>query len=171
MRTVIKKSSRVCAILACVAAFSSTAAPDDKKDVPAPKTVTPIQHIVVIFQENVSVDHYFATYPYAANNNPGEPSFGASSDTPSMNNLLSAGLLTGNPNSAQPFRLSRAQNYTCDQGHDYKPEQQAFNNGLMDKFPESVGAGGGNPPWNHPHVIPAPFSRSPMFRAVFPKPT
>src|SRR6266849_5793964 len=147
MRTVINKSSQVCAILACIAAFSSTAAPDDKKDVPGPKTATPIQHIVVIFQENVSTDHYFATYPYAANNNPGDPSFGpASSDTPSMNNLLYAGLLTGNPNSVQPFRLSRAQNCTCDQGHDYKPEQQAFNGGLMDKFPESVGVGGGNPP-------------------------
>lgn len=30
-------------------------------------TKTPIKHVVVIFQENVSFDHYFATYPYAAN--------------------------------------------------------------------------------------------------------
>ncbi len=30
-------------------------------------TTTPIQHLVVIFQENVSYDHYFATYPVAAN--------------------------------------------------------------------------------------------------------
>ncbi|HML10284.1 MAG TPA: phospholipase, partial [Stellaceae bacterium] len=28
-------------------------------------TVTPIKHLVVIFQENVSFDHYFATYPNA----------------------------------------------------------------------------------------------------------
>ena len=28
---------------------------------------TPIQHLVVIFQENVSLDHYFGTYPYATN--------------------------------------------------------------------------------------------------------
>lgn len=27
----------------------------------APKTATPIKHLVVIFQENVSFDHYFAT--------------------------------------------------------------------------------------------------------------
>ena len=26
-----------------------------------------VQHVVVIFQENVSFDHYFATYPHAAN--------------------------------------------------------------------------------------------------------
>jgi phospholipase C len=26
-------------------------------------TATPIQHLVVIFQENVSFDHYFGTYP------------------------------------------------------------------------------------------------------------
>lgn len=30
-------------------------------------TATPIQHVVVIFQENVSFDHYFGTYPHAAN--------------------------------------------------------------------------------------------------------
>jgi phospholipase C len=89
--------------------------------------------VVVIFQENVSFDHYFATYPQG---------FGAaSSSTPSVNNLLSAGLLTNNPNSTQPFLLTRAENYTCDQNHDYKPEQQAFNGGLMDKFPETVGVG------------------------------
>ena len=33
----------------------------------APATTTPIKHVVVIFQENVSFDHYFATYPHAAN--------------------------------------------------------------------------------------------------------
>ena len=31
---------------------------------------TPIKHVVVIFQENVSFDHYFATYPNAANPQP-----------------------------------------------------------------------------------------------------
>ncbi|MBV8116308.1 MAG: phospholipase, partial [Silvibacterium sp.] len=30
-------------------------------------TSTPIQHLVVIFQENNSFDHYFGTYPYATN--------------------------------------------------------------------------------------------------------
>ena len=37
-------------------------------------TTTPIKHVVVIFQENVSFDHYFATYPLAANP-AGEPLF------------------------------------------------------------------------------------------------
>ena len=27
------------------------------------KTATPIKHVVVIFDENVSFDHYFGTYP------------------------------------------------------------------------------------------------------------
>ena len=30
-------------------------------------THTPIKHLVIIFQENVSFDHYFGTYPFAAN--------------------------------------------------------------------------------------------------------
>ena len=100
-------------------------------------TATPIQHLVVIFQENVSFDHYFATYPNALNP-PGEPSFSANADTPTVNGLAGA-LLTQNPNSAQPFRLSRLQQLTCDQQHDYTPEQRAMNAGLMDKFVEFTG--------------------------------
>ncbi|HUZ65506.1 MAG TPA: hypothetical protein VMU82_17515, partial [Acetobacteraceae bacterium] len=38
------------------------------------RTATPIKHLVVIYDENVSFDHYFATYPKAANP-PGEPAF------------------------------------------------------------------------------------------------
>ena len=104
-------------------------------------TKTPIKHVIVIFQENVSFDHYFATYPFAANL-PAEPQFHAKDDTPRVNNLLAAGLLDENPNSTQPFRLDRSQAVTCDQDHDYGDEQKAFNHGLMDKFPEAVGAGG-----------------------------
>ena len=52
----------------------------------AASTTTPIQHVVVIFQENVSFDHYFATYP-AALNPSGEPQFSARDDTPSVNGL------------------------------------------------------------------------------------
>ena len=44
-------------------------------------TATPIRHLVVIFQENVAFDHYFATYPHALNP-PGEPRFVASPATP-----------------------------------------------------------------------------------------
>lgn len=105
----------------------------DKDDFP---TRTPIKHIVVIFQENVSFDHYFATYPKATNPS-GEPQFHALSGTPTVNGLT-PGLLTTNPNSAQPVRLDRSQNYTCDMDHDYTAEQQAFDHGLMDKFPQST---------------------------------
>jgi phospholipase C len=80
--------------------------------------------VVVIFQENVSFDHYFATYPVAANNNAAEPTFVASPNTPSVNGL-SGPLLTNNPNSSPPFRLTRAQSVTCDQDHNYLDEQKA----------------------------------------------
>jgi len=104
-----------------------------------PATTTPIQHVVVIFQENVSFDHYFATYPAALNTTAGEPIFNATPGTPSVNGLT-GGLLTNNPNSAKPFRLTRAQAVTCDQGHGYTAEQKAYNAGLMDKFVESTGS-------------------------------
>jgi phospholipase C len=103
-------------------------------------TKSPIKHVVVIFQENVSFDHYFATYPHATNP-PNEPPFHAKDDTPRVNNLLAGGLLDQNPNSTQPFRLDRSQAVTCDQDHNYADEQAAFDFGLMDKFPEKVGSG------------------------------
>src|SRR6202021_3652496 len=62
----------------------------------AATTQTPIQHLVVIFQENVSFDHYFGTYPVAKNPN-GENRFTALSTTPIVNGLTST-LLTNNPN-------------------------------------------------------------------------
>ena len=105
----------------------------------AQTTTTPIQHVVVIFQENVSFDHYFGTYPIAANSTPGEPQFVAAPGTPDVNGLGS--LLTNNPNSAQPSRLGRAQAVTCDQNHGYLAEQQAYNSGLVNLFPEKVGVG------------------------------
>ena len=67
-------------------------------------TKTPIKHVVVIFQENVSFDHYFGTYPYAFNL-PGETPLHAKEATPESNTLLSSGLLTNNPNKANPFRI------------------------------------------------------------------
>src|SRR5437016_13312359 len=60
------------------------------------RTTTPIKHVVVIFQENVSFDHYFATYPRAVNP-AGEPRFVARLDTPTVNGLTGS-LLTNNPN-------------------------------------------------------------------------
>ena len=103
------------------------------------QTTTPIKHVVVIFQENVSFDHYFATYPVAANSDSSEPSFTAAAGTPTVNGLTGT-LLTNNPNSTQPFRLTRAQAVTCDQDHNYGDEQKSFNGGLMNKFVETVGS-------------------------------
>ena len=51
------------------------------------KTRTPIKHVVVIFDENVSFDHYFGTYPFAANTD-GTP-FHAKPGTPTVNGLYS----------------------------------------------------------------------------------
>jgi phospholipase C len=117
------------------------AAPGNDAAESAP-TTTPLKHVIVIFGENISFDHYFATYPHATNPQ-GEPAFRAKDDTPRADNLLSGGLLTENPNSTQPFRMDTGVlSVTCDQNHSYTPEQQALDHGLMDKFPESTGSGG-----------------------------
>jgi len=124
-------------------AFADSKAPS--KDAPS---ATPIKHLVVIFQENVSFDHYFGTYPVATNP-AGEPKFVASPNTPTVNGLGNA-LLNANPNrnpangagASNPFRLDRSQAVTSDQDHNYLAEQQAFDSGLMDLFPLDTGSGG-----------------------------
>src|SRR5215470_20138673 len=83
------------------------------------KTTTPIKHVVVIFGENESFDHYFATYPKAANTD--GTTFVASPKTPKVNNLANAKLLTKNPNQYLPKRLSPSQALTCSQNHSYGP--------------------------------------------------
>jgi phospholipase C len=99
------------------------------------KTTTPIKHVVVIFQENVSFDHYFATYPHTQKNKDGSNFFGgAKDDTPRVNGLEQAGLLTNNPNAVNPFRIDRSNAVTCDEDHSYGDEQFAFHGGLMDQF-------------------------------------
>jgi phospholipase C len=117
-----------------------------------PTPTTPIQHVVVIFGENVSFDHYFATYPVAVNP-PGQPRFTALPGTPAVNGLTGT-LLTNNPNflnpangtgAANPFRLNRSQALTADQGHSYGPEQQAYDGFAMDLFPSKTGSAGGTP--------------------------
>ncbi len=98
--------------------------------------VTPIRHLVVLFQENVSFDHYFGTYPHAANP-AGQPAFHAAPHTPTVNGLTPA-LLAHNPNAANPTRLDRSEPLTCDQDHDYTAEQKAFDGGKLDKFVENT---------------------------------
>jgi phospholipase C len=104
------------------------------------QTATPIKHLVVIFDENESFDHYFGTYPYAANTD-GTP-FHAKPFTPTVNGLYTSitpsgpvgPLLTSNPNEYNPQRLTHSEALTSDQNHAYTPEQEAEDNGAMDKF-------------------------------------
>ncbi len=114
----------------------------------AGSTATPIKHLVVIFDENVSFDHYFGTYPYAANQ-PGEPAFHAKPGTPTVNGLYNSvtasgptgPLLTNNPNgpNANPVRLGHNIPLTCDQDHDYTAEQLAADHGAEDAYPANTG--------------------------------
>ena len=125
-------------------------------------TATPIKHLVVIFDENISFDHYFASYPVAANP-PGEPAFTAAPLTPTVNGL-SGTLLTRNPNltnrenrelASNPFRLDRTQAATASQSHDYTMEQLAYDGGAADRFPAYTGQGtpGGTTAFYTPAVV------------------
>jgi phospholipase C len=154
-------------------------------------TVTPIKHIVVIFPENISFDHYFGTYPNAENKN-GETPFTYVPSTWTghnvANNLVTPldpnngfkpitglNLLTANPNSstgsgasfnglnaANPFRLAPTQSATADMSHAPKPEQTAYNNGKVDQFPGSTGTAG--PP---PSIVQGPENTKGLVMGYF----
>ena len=125
---------------------------------PPQVTVTPIKHVVVIFDENISFDHYFGTYP-VAQNPPGEPQFKALAGTPAVNGLTEK-LLTQNPNlnaangagAANPFRLGHDQALTADQNHGYTPEELSFDNFAMDLFPSKTGVAYATPK-SYPPVV------------------
>ena len=173
---------RLPALLAALAAFSALAASvalaspprttpmHDQLRAKVANPRTPIRHVVEIFQENVSFDHYFGTYPYAANSD-GE-NFSPLPHTPAVDGLSpatsssippslrhSSNLLTSNPNQSLPRRLDSnavglagdaGGQLTCDQDHNYSDEQQSFDGGLMDRFVQSVGTGGGTTPFGAP---------------------
>jgi phospholipase C len=154
-----------------VAAGIAGAAPQSAKDNgpssahQGGKTRTPIKHVVVIFQENVSFDHYFGTYPHATGDD-GQP-FAARPGTAAVDGLRpatssslpsslrhSSNLLNPsvNPNLDPPLRLDSnatglpgdaGGQLTCDQDHNYSDEQQAEDGGKMDQFVQSVGTDDG----------------------------
>ena len=142
----MRRIASTCAALLCATLFAGAGS---ARPVPvdALATATPIKHLVVIFDENVSFDHYFATYP-AATNAPGEPVFHAAAGTPAGNTLAAAHLLTTNPNqsgangaaAAAPFRLDRTQAASADQNHAYTAEEQAYDAGKADLFPRYTGS-------------------------------
>src|SRR5580700_8028423 len=107
---------------AIVSALLGLGAANAQTPAPTAGPTTPIQHLVVIFQENISFDHYFGTYPWATNPE-GEPAFYAYQNTPTVNGFSPA-LLNNNPNASNttngtgatgPFRLDRSQAATADQ--------------------------------------------------------
>jgi phospholipase C len=142
-----------CGVAAATAATSHAGPKGD------PSTQTPIKHVVVIFQENVSFDHYFGTYPYATNQDGN--TFTAAQGTPAVNGL-NWSLLAANPNTANPKRLVSTAlgpandpgtgQITCDMDHNYSDEQQAEDSGEMDLFVQSLGGTFGNVPGVSPSV-------------------
>ena len=148
----VRASRRSVALVAVMALVVTGVACARKQNEPTRATATPIEHLIVIFQENVSFDHYFGTYPHAANVD-GQP-FTAAPNTPAVNGL-SPDLLTHNPNTVQPMRLGGpSEQVTCDQDHDYQAEQLAFNNGAMNRFVEHTeGAPCSPPTFNVPGMV------------------
>ncbi len=158
------------AVEAAAASANKAQKVQESAQVTEPGTTTPIKHVVVIFQENVSFDHYFGTYPNALDSD--GQTFKAAKGTPAVDGLLpatseslppelrhSTNLLYSNPNAAPPERLDSSPTglpgdaggqLTCDQDHDYSDEQQAFDDDTMSHFVQSVGTASGTTPFGTP---------------------
>ncbi len=116
-----------------------------------------IQHVVVIFGENISFDHYFGTYRPAPNGPYGAQTVNALYNTPGANGtgtLLnnnpnpvfgSSPAIPNNPRQLDPTNVNDI--LTCDQDHGYTDEQTAFDGGKMDNFPSvsKANVSGNNP--------------------------
>ena len=94
-------------ISGCSTGLSSNPPGNGNANTTPPVTITPttpsaaIKHVVVIFGENISFDHYFGTYPNASNP-AGETAFTPAAGTPTniANYISTPALLTANPNLA-----------------------------------------------------------------------
>ena len=102
-------------------------------------TATPIKHLVVIFQENVSFDHYFATYPNALNP-AAEPAFIARAGT-AAGNGPSGRCSPSTPTSRSHSGSIARRRSPATRATSTTAEQTAFDHGLMDQFVQSTGAG------------------------------
>jgi phospholipase C len=134
--------------LACATGGTlALAAPSHRAAEAHSATATPIKHVVVIFQENVSFDHYFGTYP-GTNNLADTPGLGGHGTLLTNNPNRDASGNQVNPRRLDPTNINDV--LLCDQDHDYNDEQRAFNGGLMDKFATTVATSSGTSPTGQP---------------------
>ncbi|MBV8652818.1 MAG: alkaline phosphatase family protein [Alphaproteobacteria bacterium] len=122
----------------------------------AAQTTTPIKHLVVIFGENISFDHYFGTYPSAlypqgqavSSSFPaGETAFKPLANSPTINGVLQqapGSLAVESASAIPPFRLDRSNAVTCDNDNAYKDEQTAYAHGLVSLFAQTTSGTGTN---------------------------
>src|SRR6201985_2443809 len=153
LKTILLSTAALLAVAAAAVSTGPVIAGQKNADTVTADTLTtkyPIKHLVVVFNENVSFDHYFGTYPNALNVD-GEPKFEPAKGTQTdINNfLMTPSLLDSNPNlnpangtaAANPFLLDRTQAKTADQGHGMGAEEKAYDAGKNDLFPLHTGKG------------------------------
>ena len=94
-------------------------------------TITDIEHVVILTQENRSFDHYFGSYRGVRGFSDNSPAF----QQPDSSNTTIAPVGT-----LLPFHLDTSQvNAACthDISHDWLPQHQSWDNGNMDGFVNS----------------------------------
>jgi phospholipase C len=114
-------------------------------------TRSPIKHTIILYQENISFDHYFGTYGHGSNGIP-------AGSTLSYTN----GTQTWGPYA--PTQLpGTTQSRTCDVDHSYTDMIRMVNHGAMDKFLSAF-----SPPAQGNDKIVGPAATCPTFETLTP---
>src|ERR1700680_1046321 len=82
---------------------------------------SPIQHTIILYQENISFDHYFGTYGHGSHGIPAGATLTHTSGGQSWGPYA-------------PTQLNALQSRTCDVDHNYSNMIRMANHGAMDMF-------------------------------------
>jgi phospholipase C len=110
-------SGIVLTMVAAMVLATATSAGAESPD----KTRSAIKHTIVLYQENISFDHYFGTYGHGSSGIPGGSTLFHTNATQ-----------TYGPYS--PTQLGSSQFRTCDVDHNYSDMIRMVNHGAMDQF-------------------------------------
>ncbi len=115
-------------------------------------THSPIKHTIILYQENISFDHYFGTYGHGSN---GIPAGSALSYT--------NGTQTWGP-FAPTQLLGTTQSRTCDVDHSYTDMIRMVNHGAMDQFLSAFSP----PAQGNDKIVGTPATTCPRFETLTP---
>jgi phospholipase C len=115
-------------------------------------TRSPIKHTIILYQENISFDHYFGTYGHGSNGIPAGSTLTYSNGTQTWGPFAPTQL------------LGTTQSRTCDVDHSYTDMIRMVNHGAMDQFLSAFSP----PAQGNDKIVGTPATTCPTFETLTP---